>query len=482
MPPVSRNRTPPLFEVLPDGIFAALAAPNRHLHWRVLHGIYRARFGPDAPAPPIDGYPKSEIVHDMANLLQDTEWEGATEAREGAGTIEQMAHNFMNQFERWGWFVVERIGVRERVNMRPLVVELVTFLGDFVERGPVFLSAEVRSIALQLADVLENEGPAASFQKAAADSRAILNHLAATRIMVRDVMSEINHSKTTAEFAKTFFSSVSKTFIADYSELKLRNHPLARRGEILELARRIGETTSVRERLIAWYTRDLTGGDSLAGEERFERDMRRILDLDRIEEHLERLDYEFHSANKRAVAFMNYRMQAPRDFDRLAMRAVEAVISNPQALHDAPAPAGDLISEFALRERRGEAAEFVREPVTRRTPTVEQLAAAKLEREAMIRRQVDARKIARYLASALGDGMTIASQDLPITSIEDLRAYQTLIAAGMESNGAHATVSPAKALLSGALVKIDHDTFINNGYLKAPRFVVTLPSKKEIAP
>lgn len=72
----AESNVPPLFTVLPAGIFSPLASPNRHHYWRLLTQLYRDRFGPDAPMPPSVGFQRREIVADLERyLLTDDPWE-----------------------------------------------------------------------------------------------------------------------------------------------------------------------------------------------------------------------------------------------------------------------------------------------------------------------------------------------------------------------------------------------------------------------
>ncbi|HMM24732.1 MAG TPA: hypothetical protein PKA36_07990, partial [Pseudoxanthomonas mexicana] len=84
------------------------------------------------------------------------------------------------------------------------------------------------------------------------------------------------------------------------------DHPLARRSAILSMAQQI-ETGERRTALLAWYREHVGGGDAGRGSQRFARSLRRLRELDRIDEYLGRLDDDIRQANRRALAFLDYR-------------------------------------------------------------------------------------------------------------------------------------------------------------------------------
>lgn len=59
--------TPPLFAVLPAGLFAPLAAANRERYWELLYRLFEQFFGPDAPLPPSIGFQRRELPNRLSS-------------------------------------------------------------------------------------------------------------------------------------------------------------------------------------------------------------------------------------------------------------------------------------------------------------------------------------------------------------------------------------------------------------------------------
>src|SRR5690606_17766651 len=166
---------------------------------------------------------------------------------------------------------------------------LLSLLVEFSERGPTFVSARIRSIELQLQQVIEGRAGGDTLDEAADQARRLLASLASMSLQVRDLMPELSRSETTAQFARQWFERyVGRFFIGDYADLHKADHPLARRSAILAMARQL-EGGASRERLLAWYADHMAGGDAGRADARLERSLRRLRELERIDEHLARL-------------------------------------------------------------------------------------------------------------------------------------------------------------------------------------------------
>ncbi|HEU0276532.1 MAG TPA: hypothetical protein VFQ95_01735, partial [Rhodanobacteraceae bacterium] len=91
-------------------------------------------------------------------------------------------------------------------------------------------------------------------------------------------------------------------------------------------------------------------------------------------------------------------------------------------------------------------------------------------------RLVNAEDMARYLGRHLPPEGGIDSTQLSIGSIEDLRAYQTLLTLALRSRriGGLRREDPLGRLQRGFRVELlDPGEADDNGYLRAPRFAVT---------
>jgi hypothetical protein len=65
----------------------------------------------------------------------------------------------------------------------------------------------------------------------------------------------------------------------------------------------------------------LTAGDGERAPSPAARSLRRLRELERIDEYLARLDEDIRQANRRALAFLDYRLRAPDKLDVLLRRA-----------------------------------------------------------------------------------------------------------------------------------------------------------------
>jgi len=312
------ERYPPLFKRLPDHLFAPLASTNRFQYWSLLCVLHTKRFGPDAPLPPSAGFLMREITADIAEELQYQDWDPDGEDVTLATPLAIRAVMVFNRLRDAGWIRVDRVGVREMVTMAPAVSNFMSRLVEFAHTGPEFVSGKIRSIEANLKLLLDENTDGASLQEAARQARALLEHVRIAGTNVRDLMMEIGCIDATGEFVRRFFDDyVERMFIGDYKELRTREHPLARRHEILRLVIHVQQTQSLRARLIQWYFEKQAGRDSSRAEAMFERDIQKVEDLRRIDEYLDRLDDEIRRANKLALAYLDYRLRASRPLDAL---------------------------------------------------------------------------------------------------------------------------------------------------------------------
>ena len=344
--------TPPLFAVLPAGLFAPLAAANRERYWELLCRLFEEFFGPEAPLPPSIGFQRREITAALENyLLTDDPWESEEGDVPGASLIDR-ANAIHERFRSTGWLRQERVGAREMVSMTPAVSQFLATLVEFAEHGPTFVSAKVRSIELQLQQVVEGNAFGDALDEAADQARRLLVSLSSMSLKVRDLMPELSRSETTAQFARQWFERyISSFFVGDYADLHKADHPLARRSAILSMAQQI-EGTALREAMLGWYREHLTGGDAERAEARLQRSLRRLHELERIDEYLGRLDEDIRQANRRALAFLDYRLRAPDKLDVLLRRACRGALQAPEDALRLPVAPGPLMDDAQLRPPR----------------------------------------------------------------------------------------------------------------------------------
>jgi hypothetical protein len=465
---------PLLFSVVPDGLFGPLASSNRLHYWQLLCQLFAEFFGPDAPMPPSIGFQRREITSAVERyLLTDDPWEDDDGDAPDA-PLAVRANSIYERFRVAGWLRQERIGAREMVSMTHVVSQLLTTLIDFTERGPIFLNAKVRSIELQLQQVMDGKAGGDMLDEAASQARQLLSNVSAISVQVRDLMPELSKAESTAQFARQLFERyVGELFVGDYADLHNADHPLARRTAILTMAREI-EHSGLREQLIAWYQDRVTGGDRVRAEQRLQRSLRRLHEIDRIDEYLGRLDDDIRQAHRRALAFLDYRLRAPDKLDILLRRACHGVLQAPENELRLPVAPGGLLDEQKLRQPRQRQRPIPRTANVNRQPTPEQLARLNLLRQMTRVRLVKPEDLIRYVGRHIADVETLDSKSLEINSIEDFRAYQTLVTIALRSvrAGGLRHDDPIHRMLKSFGIELKIGEHTVNEYLESPHFIL----------
>lgn len=421
-----------LFRRLPDRLFSPLSSINRKAYWRLICKLYSDRFGPEADVPPMQGFLPKLIVRDIeAELSLMDLWED----EDGLATdtpLSIRANQIFQRLRECGWLRVEQFGVRDMVTMRREVVQFVGHLIDFATTEPVFISAKVRSIKSSLQAVLTGEAGGDSLGEAARQARALLEHIRNIGTNIHDLSVKIAAVTSTAHYVKAFFQDFIETrFIGDYRDLRTRDHPLAERAALIAMVDDLQASNEHRNRLVAWYRTNTCNDDEQKAIGMFERDIGRLLQFDRVDEYLERLDDEVRRANRRALAFLDYRLRSTRRLDLLLQQAIRAVIETKEAVTQSPFGEGDMISpdRFSQPRRVTEKAE----PSSLRTAEIseEQRAKSRLRLRAQSARTINAPKLADYVRRELRGETSVRSDALSIESIQDVRAVQALMTLGL---------------------------------------------------
>lgn len=423
-----------LFERLPDGLFGPLAAPNRRHYWQLLMRLFDEFFGPDAPLPPSQGYPRRDITAALERyLLSDDPWENEDGLAPDSPRAAR-AQAIYERFRQAGWLRQERLGARDRVLMPPLITQLLNLLCDFIERGPAYIGAKVRAIELLLQQVRDGRALGDTLDEAASQARQLLSQVSAISLQVRDLMPELGKAESTAAFVRELFRRyVSELFIGDYADLYRSDHPLARRAVIIGMAREL-EQGERHQALLKWYAEQ--GCDPAQAQARLQRSLRRLGELERIDEYLARLDEDMRHANRRALAFLDYRLRSPDRLQALIEHAIARLQqlprSAPQASLRLPVPGGPLLAEARLRAPRRKPRPIPRSANSLQRPSPEQIARMRLLKRIQRARLVLPDDLARYLAPFRAAG-EVHSDRLPLHDIPAIRAYQTLLTLALRS-------------------------------------------------
>ncbi len=421
-----------LFERLPDRLFAPLSSANRHRYWALLCRLHQKRFGPDAPLPPSQGFSVREIVQDVEDeLLTQDIWD-TEEGYSPETPINVRALQVFHRFEEAGWVRLEKLGVEKRVTMRPTVNQFLTILVSFAETGPVFLSGKIRSIDLNIQQVVEGKADGDTLSETAEQTRHLLEHVRNTGTNIRDIMEALARETTTAEYVRRFFSDyIEQVFIGDYRELRTKEHPLSRRQQIIRAVEELASTETHRARLITWYEMKRCTGDRRKAEILFEKDIHRLLELSRIDEYLDRLDDEIRRANRRALAYLDYRLRSLRPVDHLVKKAIATALARSLPAVSDPFPSGEMISGERLAEPRKVVDRAPPSSLRRERPSDVQVARAHIMLRAREARSMTPPKLAEFVVGRLSGADKAPSDSLALTTIADVRAYQALAGIGL---------------------------------------------------
>lgn len=465
-----------LFKRLPDRLFAPLASVNRHRYWALLCHLHEKRFGPDAPLPPSRGYPTKTIVQDIVEALEfEDVWEKEGSEELDLSQIDVRAAAIFNRFYDCGWFRVEQPRFEKKVTMLPAVSQFLTMMINFAETGPVFVSGKIRSIDANLQMVIDGNASGDSLTEAAEQARNLLEHVRNTGTNIRDLMESLHQNISTAQYVQQFFSGyIERVFIGDYRELKTTEHPLSKRAQILARVEDIRESQSQRQRLIAWYESKRTPGDIKKAERLFERDLTRLTELYRIDEYLDRLDDEIRRANKRALAFLDYRLRSLMPSDAMIKLAIKSVIENGIPLMADPFPSSEMLSESRLSEPRKAIERAAPSALRKVVVSDEQIAKSRITLRARARRTVTLLGLSDYAKRQLNGRVALNNDELEINGIEDVRTYQALSTLSLQMSAKSKKMQmDVIAMTRGFRVEITGDSEVPHPHISSIPFKVT---------
>lgn len=464
---MEQEEIPPLFHRLPPELFRPLAASNARRYWTLLCRLIDEMWG-DGGRSPGEEAARSVVVRKVETLLAaDDPWDEELETPIGI-----RAHDIVRTLTESGWLSQRRRGVAEMITLRPVIAQFYNVLCEFARHEPEFLGSKVRSIYFNLRAVADGE--AGQYAEAAKQAKQCMAHIANTGCRVQDLMEELLKRTSASEFVRGFFEEyVEKVFIADYSELRTKDHPLQHRSQIVAMTLQFQHDPDRRGALIAWYQEKKAGGDPARAEYLYERDTRLLMRLKDVDEQLQRLDEEIRDANQRAIAFLEYKMRAPKHLDKLLIRAMQASDRLDEG-HAALPPASGArhVGPELLAKPRTLARPALATAVEKRPPTLQELAMEQLRKRMADNRLVDRVKLANYVARHLAGRQAITSDELRIESINDLCCYQRLllIAAHGSCPPSQRRSDPQLQMLKGVRVDFLAQGITSNAYLEHPSF------------
>lgn len=464
----------PLFDRLPNDIFRPLGVANNRRYWDVLSRVMSTLWGEDGRSPG-EEVTKTVVIRVIEScIVADDPWEGELETSVGG-----QSHNVFRSLSEAGWFSVRRRGLVDMVTVKPRIGMLFTMLSEFARQEPEYIGGQVRSILLNLRSVTEDStdpNACSAYQIAAKQARQCMAHIVNTGCRVQDLMDSLVELESARDFVHGFFTDfVERVYIADYSELRTRNHPLQYRGQIIEKTYALMDEEPSCERLITWYTEHIGRGDRERGEAAYRRDTDQLLRLNNIEDHLARLDEEINIANQRALALIEYKLRAPKHLDKLIGRACAALSVLDEDHPALPGDAGGVHwSALALAKPRKPRRDQIATAVETIELSDEELAMEWLRRRTVENRKVTAVQLANYVARMLDGRHRVDSDMLKVESINDLCCYQRLllIASRDDAPLQLRRQDPVAQMLRGIRVRFDEERITNNDYLTHRRFVV----------
>jgi len=471
-----------LFERLPDKLFSPLGSTNRHVYWSLLCAMHQRRFGPDAPLPPSHGYLLRDIHRDIEeHIAYDFQW--IDEGNEPPETpLNIRAISLFNQLLECGWFRTERYGMERTVSMRPAVSQFLSMLVRFAETGPVFISGKIRSIDANLRLVVDGEASGDVLAEAAEQARNLLEHIRNTGTNVRDLMESMGVETSTAQYVRRFFMDyVEQVFIGDYRELRTSEHPLSRRPHILRAVEHLSTSDEERNRLIAWYEQRPAAGNRKKAEWLFERDLQRLNELQKIDEYLERLDDEIRRANKRALAFLDYRLRSIRPVDHLIRQSIEHLVTCEGFVEAGIFPPNAMISGERLAEPRRTTERPPPSALRKTVVSDQERARSRLMLRARDARAITPPKLSDFVMSRLKDRRQIQSKDLELKDVPDVRAYQTLQVLAMATeSGSRQLIQSSKTLTRGFAVRATDLVEADHPLLTGKNLVIESRSQRHL--
>lgn len=460
----------PLFDRLPPELFRPLATANNRRYWTILCRLMEEMWG-DGGRSPGEEAQKAVVIRVIETFLAaDDPWEEELET-----PIAVRAHNIFTVLAESGWLYLRRRGLADMVTVRPVIAQFYNVLCEFAHHEPEFLGSKVRSIYFNLRAVASGEASGDQYAEAAKQAKRCMAHIANTGCRVQDLMDDLMTKTSAREFVRGFFEEyIEKVFIADYSELRTKDHPLQHRSAIISLTVQFQHDAEKRESLISWYQEKTAEGDRIKAESLYERDTRLLLRLREVDAQLRRLDEEIRDANQRAIAFIEYKLRAPKQFDQLIAKAIEGLDSIDEGDIALPSvPSTRHASEHGLATPRQAARIVIATAVESREPTPEELAMEILRKRMAENRMVKPIHLAQYVSRHLSNKSVVTSDELTISSINDLCCYQRLLLIASRSNCPPSVrkSDPQLQMLKRVRIEfVSDEVYTRNAYMEHRRF------------
>lgn len=416
---------------------------------------------------PVEGYSRGDLVPAVEHLLANSP--ATNEDNEVRTPKNVQANNTLSYLVQCGWLAERQVGLRRIVEMKPLVRQFLEQLMDFAERGPQYLGGQAQVIYQTLKEVKKNPADAApSFNTAAKQAKDLVRSVADLRTLVDDFTDQLKSYDNPRDYIETFFNYVSNVYIADYKDLRTKNHPLRHRHEILDIVNSLQYDPESRAKLLAYYKAH--SWKPYTPEQQLERDIDSYLLFERIENHLDRLNEVIRRANHQALSYIDYELRARADIDRLIDNAIELLSEQPEGTTIPSAlPTGDMFYRARVPTSNQRKAPPKRSPIRKSQLTPRQIALRRLHIAMRERRDISMQAVATHLDAALGEAKSLSNADLGIEGVRDLCTVLALtrIAAATTHGG-----TKKQWQVPGFTISLEGDDRVENAYFDAPRVTI----------
>lgn len=470
-----------LFDRLPQGLFAPLASPNQISYWNLLLRLFDRYFGPDASPPEGDGFVRRSITLEIERFIQeDPNWI-TEEGSEGPETPLSIRSNYIfNRLIDAGWLREDRLGVRWFIVMPTPVQKFLELLRQFAEEGPQLIGGKVQMIYNQLQQAALNpEKEFGGFHEAALQARQLISILSAITMRVREAMHLLSKQDSTASYVRSFFDNyIGQLYIRDYHDLRTENHPLRHRWDIIKIAHLLRDDPAKRRLMIDNYQVAFRCATRQEAEDRFEKDVLRLLMFSEIDTYLDRLNTSVDRATSRAIDYLQYKLRTQTNLDRLLSHAINR-IKDPESgaqISSGLLLPGALIADTCLPPSVRRNTPPQRTVMQKKVMTIEQRATIRLRRAMKMSREVTIEQIRKYLAAHLDGKGIIDSDALPIATIHDFCLFVVVARLALISRNHAGAGHKAHPMLMG-LREYRFECLsgekTDNPYLCVPKFTVS---------
>ncbi|HFG2072407.1 TPA: Wadjet anti-phage system protein JetA family protein [Vibrio cholerae] len=419
-----------LFDRVPEHIFRPLGGhEHARRNWSLLEHLYEDFFAPEASPPESEGWTQKSIITSIERFLIRWDDLHETTLEEVKTPLNVRAHDALTSFLDSGWLSIERVGFTQFVQMRPTVQNLFELLKTFAEQGPEFIGGRVQSIHNNLLQTHSNpEKNAAVFQVAAKECSALLRMLNTTCMRVREASNHLREQESAHLFLEKFFGDyISSLYIGDYSDLFSRNHPLASRWDIIDLACQITEHPQSRLQLRQWYRKNLRCRSDEEADMLIDHDAERVLALREVDRLLSRLKEAVTRANEQALGYLEYKVRSQGNFSLKIDQAIQSIIRTAQSHkneHSIQLPTGWsqglLFSEDALKMPMKKKRKLKGAIIKEYQLSSEEKARRLIRQIMKGNREVSEKKIIQYIERHIAPGSVLESRDMSVNSINDL--------------------------------------------------------------